>query len=82
MRALFPYGTPAGGCPDPVLTSVEALRGQLAAMVDKMDAMQEELDRLRAAGRTPVNGSGDTEDSSAPAETSPAEVAAGEQIHH
>jgi len=76
-----PYGTP-GGCPDPVLATVEALRGQLAALVDKMDAMQGELDLLRAARRSPVNGSGEAENSSAPAEPSPAAAGAGEQMHH
>ena len=58
------YGTPAGGCPDPVLASIEALRGQLSALVDRMDAMQGELDRLRAARRAPVNGSGESESTS------------------
>ena len=47
------YGTPAGGCPDPVLTSVEALQGQVSALVDRIEAMEEELDSLRSRMREP-----------------------------
>ena len=53
------YGTPAGGCPDPVLAAVEALRGQLSAVVDRLDAMQGELETLRGRRPIPVNGSGE-----------------------
>lgn len=78
-----PYGTPAGGCPDPVLATVEALRGQLSALVDRMDAMQGELDRLRGHRRAPVNGSGESESTSdAALEPAPAAIAAGERAHH
>lgn len=54
------YGTPAGGCPDPVLSSVEALRGQLSAVFGRIDAMQEEIDALRKPSVGPTNGSGQT----------------------
>jgi serine O-acetyltransferase len=78
------YGTPAGGCPDPVLASVEALRGQFSALVDRIEAMQGQLDALSGGGRKPVNGSGDTiEDVSGTAETAPAaDVDTGEQTRH
>jgi serine O-acetyltransferase len=67
------YGTPAGGCPDPVLASVEALRGQLSALVDRMNAMQGELDALSGGGRKPANGSDDPiEDVSGTATAAPA----------
>jgi serine O-acetyltransferase len=45
------YGTPVGGCPDPVLASVESLRGQVSALVDRIEAMQEELDSLQPHAR-------------------------------
>jgi serine O-acetyltransferase len=77
-----PYGTPAGGCPDPVLATVEALGGQLSALVDRMDAMQRELDGLRGHRRAPVNGSGESESTSDAALEPPAAIAAGEPAHH
>ena len=49
------YGTPAGGCPDPVQTSVEALQGQVSALVDRIEAMEGELDSLRSRMREPGN---------------------------
>ena len=42
-----------------MLASIEALRGQLSAVVDRIDAMQGELRPLRGAGAAPVNGSGE-----------------------
>jgi serine O-acetyltransferase len=78
------YGTPAGGCPDPVLASVEALRGQLSALVDRIDAMEGELDALRAGQRKRVNGSGETvEDvSDAAAPVAAEKVDGGERARH
>jgi serine O-acetyltransferase len=46
-----PYGTPLGGCPDPVLTSIEALRGQVSSLAERIEAMQEELDSLQPHAR-------------------------------
>ena len=83
LERFSAYGTPAGGCPDPVLATVEALRGQLSALVDRMDAMQGELERLRGHRRAPVNGSGDGESTSdAAPEPAPAAIAAGERVHY
>jgi serine O-acetyltransferase len=78
------YGTPAGGCPDPVLASVEALRGQFSALVDRIDAMQGQLDALGGGGRKQVDGSGETiEDVSGTAATAPAaDGDTGERTRH
>jgi hypothetical protein len=79
-----PYGTPAGGCPDPVLTSVEELRGQLSALVHRIDAMQGEIDALRSRRRKRVNGSTESvenaSDSAVP--TPAADVRAGDRTRH
>lgn len=41
------YGTPAGGCPDPLLASIEGLRDRVGDLADRMNAMQAELAALR-----------------------------------
>jgi serine O-acetyltransferase len=55
------YGTPAGGCPDPVLATIDSLRGQVTILAERMETMRAELDVLRgaAAGR-PGNGADET----------------------
>jgi serine O-acetyltransferase len=49
------YGTPAGGCPDPVLATIEALRGQVASLADRVGALQTEM-RVLQNGSEPVDG--------------------------
>jgi serine O-acetyltransferase len=74
------YGTPAGGCPDPMLASIEALRGQLAAMVERVEAMQVELGELRSRLPLPRDGEGAAEGSDTAAV--PRAVAVGERARH
>lgn len=50
------YGTPAGGCPDPILATIEALRGRVAGLADRVEILQAEVQILRE-GATPVDGS-------------------------
>jgi serine O-acetyltransferase len=84
------YGTPVGGCPDPMLTSIEALRGQVSSLVETVEVMQGELDTLRNRMRERGNGSAETledtsdvEDTSDAAESAAAAVAvAGERTPH
>lgn len=38
------YGTPAGDCPDPVVQTITNLRGQVEALMDKVDALEGRLE--------------------------------------
>lgn len=49
------YGTPAGGCPDPVLASIEALRDQVATLASRVETLQSELQLLRG-GTARIDG--------------------------
>jgi len=49
------YGTPAGGCPDPVLASIEALRGQVLSMASEVERLQSQV-RVLSRGEVPVDG--------------------------
>jgi serine O-acetyltransferase len=40
------YGTPAGGCPDPLLADIENLRGQLAGLIARNGELEDRLRRL------------------------------------
>jgi len=40
------YGTPAGGCPDPVVTSIDNLRAQVACLLDRLDTITSRLAEL------------------------------------
>jgi hypothetical protein len=43
MGRFVAYGTPAEGCPDPVLSSIEGLRGQVAALLGRSEELEERL---------------------------------------
>jgi serine O-acetyltransferase len=45
------YGTPAGGCPDPVVTSIDNLRTQLSGLLERLDELNGRLENLER--RTP-----------------------------
>ncbi len=38
------YGTPAGDCPDPVVQTITNLRGQVEALMDKVDVLERRLE--------------------------------------
>jgi serine O-acetyltransferase len=54
-REFQPYGTPADGCPDPVLQTIESLRTQVAALAERV----EELESKPDAGEQPAPGKRD-----------------------
>ncbi len=39
-REFVAYGEPAEGCPDPVLRTIESLRGQVAALTEKVEELE------------------------------------------
>jgi len=43
-REFQPYGTPADGCPDPVLQTIESLRHQVAALVERVEELESKPD--------------------------------------
>ena len=43
MGQFVAYGTPLEGCPDPVLASIEGLRGQVAALLDRTEELEGRL---------------------------------------
>jgi serine O-acetyltransferase len=43
MGRFVAYGTPAEGCPDPVLASIEGLRGQVAALLGRTEELEGRL---------------------------------------
>jgi serine O-acetyltransferase len=54
-REFQPYGTPADGCPDPVLQTIESLRGQVSALMARV----EELEARTGADAAPVSAKRD-----------------------
>jgi serine O-acetyltransferase len=40
------YGTPAGGCPDPVEVDIDNLRAQLSGLLEEVEGLRERLDAL------------------------------------
>ena len=54
-REFQPYGTPADGCPDPVLQTIESLRGQVSALMARV----EELEARTGADVAPVSAKRD-----------------------
>lgn len=49
------YGTPAGGCPDPILASIDALRGKVLTMASEIERLQSQV-RALSRGEVPVDG--------------------------
>ena len=43
-KKFQPYGTSADGCPDPVLQSIESLRGQVTTLMERVEELEEQLD--------------------------------------
>ena len=43
-KKFQPYGTSADGCPDPVLQSIESLRGQVTPLMERVEELEEQLD--------------------------------------
>lgn len=41
------YGTPAGGCPDPMQATIDSLQGQVSGLVARIETLQAELAALR-----------------------------------
>jgi serine O-acetyltransferase len=60
-KEFVAYGTPAEGCPDPVLRSIEDLRGQLAATLKRIDELEDRVDdnEQSVPGKRPVAASGE-----------------------
>lgn len=50
-REFQAYGTPIGGSPDPVLQSIESLRGQVSALMERVEELETELE----AGEQPTS---------------------------
>ncbi len=43
-KEFQPYGTPADGCPDPVLQTIESLRGQVTTLMERVEELEKQLD--------------------------------------
>ncbi len=43
-REFQAYGTPIGGSPDPVLQNIESLRGQVSALMERVEELETQLD--------------------------------------
>jgi serine O-acetyltransferase len=56
---FWAYGTPSDGCPDPVLASVDGLRGQVAVLLERIEELEERLHELDDAGQKPDSGDAD-----------------------
>lgn len=41
---FWAYGTPSDGCPDPVLASVDGLRGQVSVLLERIEELEERLE--------------------------------------
>ncbi|NQV83780.1 MAG: serine O-acetyltransferase [Rhodospirillales bacterium] len=39
-REFQPYGTPSDGCPDPVLQTIESLRGQVSILMERVEELE------------------------------------------
>jgi len=58
---FWAYGTPSDGCPDPVLASLDGLRGQVSALMERIEELEEHLEGVDAPKR---NSQPDTADES------------------
>lgn len=59
------YGTPAEGCPDPILASLENMRGQLTALQERVSELEGELGRSEENGQRQGPASGEFGDEAA-----------------
>ncbi|QLH39113.1 MAG: serine O-acetyltransferase [Defluviicoccus sp.] len=50
------YGTPAGGCPDPVQATVDILSAQVSVLVERVEQLQHELEKGSVVRSTPIDG--------------------------
>ena len=48
-REFVAYGTPTEGCPDPVLQTIDNLRSQMTAMMERIEDLESELDTTKSA---------------------------------
>lgn len=46
---FWAYGTPSDGCPDPMLASVEGLRGQVSVLLERIEELEERLKGVEGA---------------------------------
>lgn len=68
---FFAYGTPTGGCPDPVLASIDSLRGQMTLLAERI----EQLEKVAACiDRVSDDGAGAAHP---PTDEAPKNIAAG-----
>ncbi len=47
---FWAYGTPSDGCPDPVLASVDGLRGQVSVLLERIEELEERLQDVEEPG--------------------------------
>ncbi len=50
-KEFVAYGTPADGCPDPVLRTIYSLRGQVTALMERVEELESEIHAMPAAQR-------------------------------
>ena len=43
-KEFQPYGTPTDGCPDPVLQTIESLRGQVSTLMERVEELETQLE--------------------------------------
>ncbi|MBC8337308.1 MAG: serine O-acetyltransferase [Rhodospirillales bacterium] len=43
-KEFQPYGTPSDGCPDPVLQTIESLRGQVSTLMERVEELETQLE--------------------------------------
>ena len=60
-KEFVAYGTPAEGCPDPVLRSINELRGQLEATLKRIEELEDRVGETEKPVRLtrPVAASGE-----------------------
>jgi serine O-acetyltransferase len=75
------YGTPAGGCPDPMLSSLESLRDQVVTLVKRVENLQAELQMLRD-GVPPIDGATSEVAEPTPGAAAPAATIEVERARH
>ena len=60
-KEFVAYGTPADGCPDPVLKSIDELRGQLVAALNRVEDLEVRMSETEKPARhkRPMTASGE-----------------------